>query len=56
MKELLKVSFESLMVDVNVKKKKELTLTLTAVQICKYPTWIICYKITVFTPDCSDIT
>ncbi len=29
---------------------------LTAIQIGEYPGWIICYEISVFAPDCSDIT
>ena len=37
--------------DVNVKKEKELTLTLTTIQICEYPGWINSYYISIFTPD-----
>ena len=37
-----------------LKKEKELTLTLTTIQICEYPGWIICYEISIFTPDYSD--
>lgn len=29
---------------------------LTAIQIGEYPGWIICYEISVFAQDCSDIT
>ena len=42
-------------IDINV-KNNELTLMLTAIQIGEYPGWIICYEISVFAPDCSDIT
>lgn len=38
------------------KKEKKLILTLTAIQIGEYPGWIICYEISVFAPDCSDIS
>ena len=51
MKELLKVSFEQLMGDVNVKKEKELTLTLTTIQICEYPRWVVGYEKSIFTPE-----